>query len=63
MSQLHAGDRICGSCGGVNGRHRPACANDDPVEVITVYTLKQAIEDGVLARCNQPPMHDLCRQL
>ena len=63
MSQLSAGDRICASCGGVNGRHRTTCAGDDPVEVISVYTRKQAIEDGILVDCDQPPMRDLCRQL
>ena len=38
MAVLHTGDRICASCGGTNGKHRPGCIGDDTVEVISVYT-------------------------
>jgi len=63
MSQLKAGDCVCASCGGINGRHRALCVRDSPVEVISVYTRKQAIADGVLVDCDQPPMRDVCCQL
>ena len=48
MALLSTGDRICASCGNINGHHRPGCTDDDSVEVITVYTRQQAIEDGIL---------------
>ena len=38
MALLHTGDRICASCGGINGRHQSACTGDESVEVISVYT-------------------------
>ena len=56
MALLHTGDRICASCGGMNGRHRPACSGDESVEVISVYGRQQAIEDGILVDCEQTPM-------
>ena len=56
MALLHTGDRICASCGGLNGRNQPACAGDEPVEVISVYSRQQAIEDGILVDCEQAPM-------
>ena len=51
MALLHTGDRICASCGGINGRHQPTCIGDESVEVISVYTRQQAIEDGILVDC------------
>jgi len=48
MALLHTGDRICASCGGMNGRHEPARTGDESVEVISVYTRRQAIEEGDL---------------
>jgi hypothetical protein len=63
MSRLKAGDRVCASCGGINDHHRSHCASDNPVKVISVYTRKQAIADGVLVDCSQPPMGELCCQL
>ena len=50
MALLHTGDRICASCGGMNGRHRPACSGDESIEVISVYTRQQAI-----VKCDPPP--------
>ena len=29
MALLHTGDRICASCGGMNGKHRPGCIGDE----------------------------------
>ena len=63
MALLHTGDRICASCGGMNGRHQPACTGDESVEVISVYTRQQAIEDGILVDCEQAPMGEMRRQL
>jgi hypothetical protein len=63
MKHLRAGDRICGSCGGLNGRHRPTCTSDQSFEVISVYTRQQAIEDGILVDCEQAPMGKMRRQL
>ena len=37
MALLHTGDRICASCGGINGKHRPGCIGDDTVEAISIY--------------------------
>ncbi|HME31465.1 MAG TPA: chromate efflux transporter [Terriglobales bacterium] len=48
MALLHTGDRICASCGGMNGKHRPGCIGDDTVEVISVFSRQQAIDDGIL---------------
>ena len=59
MALLHTGDRICASCGGMNGRHQPACTGDESVEVISVYTRQQAIEDGILVDCEQAPMGEM----
>src|SRR5271169_6732758 len=56
MALLHTGDRICASCGGMNGKHRPGCIGDDNVEVISVYGRQQAVEDGILVDCEQAPM-------
>ena len=63
MTLLNTGDRICASCGGINGRHEPACTGDESVEVISVYTRQQAIEDGILVDCEQAPMGEMRRQL
>jgi len=63
MALLSTGDRICASCGSINGHHRPGCTDDDSVEVITVYTRQQAIEDGILVDCEQAPMGELRTQL
>ena len=38
MALLQTGDRICASCGGINGCHQPACSGDESVEVISVYS-------------------------
>ena len=63
MALLHTGDRICASCGGMNGQHRPGCIGDESVEVISVYTRQQAIDDGILVDCEQAPMGEMRRQL
>jgi hypothetical protein len=63
MALLHTGDRICASCGGTNGKHRPGCIGDESVEVISVYTRRQAIDDGILVDCEQSPMGEMRRQL
>jgi hypothetical protein len=63
MALLYTGDRICASCGAINGKHRPGCIGDDSIEVIHVYSRRQAIEDGVLVDCEQAPMGEMCRQL
>ena len=63
MTQLHTGDRICPSCGGINSQHRPTCAGGESVEVISIYTRQQAIEDGVLVDCEQEPMGEMRRQV
>ena len=42
MALLHTGDRICASCGGMNGKHRPGCIGDDTVEVISTAANKQS---------------------
>ena len=63
MALLQTGDRICSSCGGTNGRHQPACSGGESVEVISVYTRQQAIEDGILVDCEQAPMGEMRRQL
>jgi hypothetical protein len=44
MGLLHKGDRICASCGGMKGKHRPGCIGDDTVEVISIFGRQQAIE-------------------
>lgn len=59
MPLLHTGDCICASCGGVNGQHRPACVGGESIEVLSVYTRSQAIEDGVLVDCEQEPMGEV----
>jgi hypothetical protein len=56
MTQLDAGDRICSSCGGLNGQHRALCTGGESIEVISVYTRREAIADGVLVDCEQEPM-------
>jgi hypothetical protein len=61
MALLHTGDRICASCGSINGRHRPTCSVDDSIEVIHVYSRQQAIEDGILVDCEQAPMGEMRR--
>jgi hypothetical protein len=63
MALLHAGDRICESCGGMNGCHQPTCIGDESVEVISVYGRQQAIEDGILVDCEQAPMGEMRTQL
>lgn len=63
MALLHTGDRICASCGGMNSRHQPTCTADEFVEVISVYTRRQAIEDGILVDCDQAPMGEMRRQI
>jgi len=63
MALLDAGDRICASCGGINGRHHLTCIGDESVEVISVYTRQQAIEDGILGDCEQAPMGEMRSQI
>ena len=63
MELLHTGDRICASCGGINGRHQLGCTDGDSVEAISVYTRRQAIEDGILVDCEQAPMGEMRTQL
>src|SRR5271157_2310394 len=63
MALLDTGDRICVSYGGMNDRHQLACTGDESVEVISVYTRQQAIEDGILVDCEQAPMGEMRRQL
>ena len=63
MAQLHAGDRICSSCGGLNGQHQAPCAGGESIEVISVYTRREAIADGVLVDCEQEPMGEMRRQV
>jgi hypothetical protein len=63
MALLHTGDRICASCGDMNNRLQPTCSAEEFVEVISVYTRRQAIEDGVLVDCEQAPMGEMRRQL
>ena len=63
MALLHTGDRICTSCGGMINHHQPTCTADEFVEVTSVYTRRQAIEDGVLVDCEQAPMGEMRRQL
>src|SRR5664280_1379035 len=46
MALIHTGDRICASCGGINGRHQPTCTRDESVGVISVCTRQQAIGGG-----------------
>jgi len=47
----------------MNNRHQPTCTADEFVEVISVYTRRQAIEDGILVDCEQAPMGEMRRQL
>jgi hypothetical protein len=63
MALLHTGDRICASCGGVNGHHQSACSGGDSIEVIHAYSRQQAIDDGILVDCEQAPMGEMRRQL
>ena len=63
MALLHTGDRICSSCGGMNGHHQPLCSGDESVEVISVYGRQQAIEDGILVDCEQAPMGKMRTQV
>src|SRR5271166_5749092 len=63
MAMLHTGDRICASCGGINSRHRAACSGDESIDVLNVYTRRQAIEDGILVDCEQAPMGEMRRQI
>src|ERR1035441_410776 len=63
MALLQTGDRICASCGGINGKPRSGCIGDDSVEVISVYSRQQAIEDGILVDCEQAPMGEMRHQL
>src|SRR5271157_5867852 len=63
MALLHTGDRICAPCGGMNNRHQPKCTADEFVEVISVYTRRQAIEDSILVDCEQAPMGEMRTQL
>jgi len=63
MALLHTGDRICASCGGISGKHRLGCIGDNSVEVISVYSRQQAIDDGILVDCEQAPMGEMRRQL
>ncbi len=41
MALLHTGDRICASCGSINGHHWPGCTDGDSVEVISFTPASQ----------------------
>src|SRR5437762_6486162 len=58
------GDVVCMECGGIN-EHKPGCSTQEDLEftVLSVYSRKQAILDGVLVDCTQPPFDELNRQL
>jgi hypothetical protein len=43
----------------MNGQHGLACIGDESVEVISVCTRQQAIEDGILVDCEQAPMGEM----
>lgn len=59
---VSAGDVVCLKCGGVN-RHEPDCRQrDEEFEVLSAYGRCQAIEDGALIDCTQPPFGELNRQ-
>jgi hypothetical protein len=47
----------------MNGRHHLTCIGDESVEVISVYTRQQAIEDGMLVDCEQAPMDEMRSQI
>ncbi len=54
------GDKVCLECGAVNGHGEGCSGNEDQVfEVLSVYSRAQAIEDGVLVDCGQPPFGQL----
>ena len=61
---VREGDRVCLQCGGVNG-HNPGCSagSDQVFKVISAYSRAQAIEDGVLVDCTQPPFDELNRNV
>ena len=63
MALLHTGDRICASCGGINGRHEATCTADEFVEVISVYARQQAIDEGILVDRAEAPMGEMRSQL
>jgi hypothetical protein len=60
---VREGDKVCLQCGGING-HNPDCSagSDQVFEVISTYSRAQAIEDGVLVDCGQPPFNELNRR-
>jgi len=47
----------------MNGRHGATCSGDESIDVLNVYSRRQAIEDGILVDCEQAPMGEMCRQL
>jgi hypothetical protein len=47
----------------MNGRHRAACSGDESIDVLNVYTRRQAIDDGILVDCEQAPMGEMRSQL
>ena len=58
--RVKEGDKICRECGGVN-EHEANCSRQREVwwEVISVYSRAQAIHDGALVDCAQPPFDEL----
>lgn len=56
------GDKLCYTCGGVNEHTQPLC-DGAMMELISVYTRAQAIEDGVLVDCSQEPFGQLNREV
>jgi hypothetical protein len=61
---VSAGDVVCLECGGIN-EHRPGCSSQADLEfkIISVYSRMQAIDDGTLVDCTQPPFDELNRQV
>jgi hypothetical protein len=60
---VSTGDVVCLECDGIN-EHKPGCSSQEDQEftVLSVYSRKQAVDDGVLVDCAQPPFDELNRQ-
>src|SRR5579862_6351953 len=58
--RVKEGDKVCFECGGVN-EHKDGCSGhrDQEFAVLSVYSRNQAISDGVLVDCTQPPFDEL----
>lgn len=57
---VREGDKVCFECGGVN-EHKDGCSgqSDREFAVLSVDSRDQAISDGVLVDCAQPPFDEL----